>query len=52
MEKRDPLDLREKRALAVSVETMDLLANKGSGDRQDRSAARETKGTPGRTDPR
>lgn len=52
MEKRDPSDLRGKRALAVSAETTDLLANKGSGDRRDHLAARETKGTLARTDPR
>lgn len=52
MEKRDLSDLQEKRALVVSVETMDLLANKGNGDLQDHLVVQGTKGTPGRTDPR
>lgn len=52
MEKPGLLDLQEKRGLVVFVETMDLLVNKESGDQQDRLAARETKGTLERTDPR
>lgn len=52
LEKPGLWDLQEKRGLVVFVETMDLLVNKESGDQQDHLAARETKGTLGRTDPR
>lgn len=52
MEKPGLLDLQEKRDLGVFVETMDLLVNKESGDQQDHLAARETRVTLERTDPR
>lgn len=52
LEKPGLLDPQEKRGLVVFVETMDLRVNKENGDQQDHLAARETKGTLERTDPR
>lgn len=52
LENQDPSDLLEKRVLAVFVETTEPLEDKESEDQQDHLAARETKGTLEKTDPR
>ena len=52
LESPDPLDLLEKRALAVFAETTDPLENKESEAQQDHPEAPETKETLEKTDPR